>query len=141
MLAHLARTQSDMVFELNLLRRSDRQFFDKNRKIIVIERHNLHNHNLKGIVGQLLAGEASIYRSGLERNDLAFVVIDEKKRLLQRAFVQFETRLSDTSRRDSRYSRPDPLSDDPGHAPRTALSQDGPFCGGLSSPKGDIDAW
>jgi hypothetical protein len=86
------RTQSDMVFERDLSAPGLSQTFGPSRRIIVIERDNLDQPDLEDVVAQLLDTESSIYREGLEHNDIAFAVIDQERRVLHRSFVQFETR-------------------------------------------------
>lgn len=92
LITRFARTQSDMVFERALCGQTSHQSFGQDRQIIVIERSNLDDPALQGVVAQLLAAESSIYRPGLEENDVAFAVIDRERRLLHRTFVQFDTR-------------------------------------------------
>lgn len=92
LLSRLARTQSDMVFERDLLERIVTQPFGQGRQFVVIERTNLDDCELQDIVGQLLASESSAYRPGLEKNDIALAVIDEERHVLHRTFIQFETR-------------------------------------------------
>jgi hypothetical protein len=92
LLTRLARLQSDMVFGRPLQDEAEPPSFGSERQIVVIERGNLEDPSLQDIVAQLLASESSVYRPGLEANDLAFAVIDQDRRLLHRTFVQFETR-------------------------------------------------
>ncbi|MGI9494223.1 MAG: hypothetical protein ACR2QF_17670 [Geminicoccaceae bacterium] len=92
LMTRFLRTQSDMVFERNLLEPEPPPTFGSDRQIIVIERDNLDQPDLEDVVAQLLEAESSIYRAGLEHDDIAFAVIDEKRQLLHRSFVQFETR-------------------------------------------------
>ena len=91
LITRLARTQSDMVFERDLLDQALPQPFGQDHRIIVIDRHNLNDPALHDIVAQLLTSESSIYRLGLEENDIAFAVIDGERTLLHRSFVQFRT--------------------------------------------------
>lgn len=92
LITRFLRIQSDIVFERDLLEPGLPQAFGPDRQVIVIERHNLTQPDLKDVVDQLFEAESSIYRLALDENGLALAVIDSQRRLLHRTFVQFETR-------------------------------------------------
>ena len=94
LVTRLARTQSDVVFERMLADEagSETPAFGEGRRMVVIDRQNLDDPAQKPLLAQLFVGENAAYRPGLERGDIALVVVDDQGFVLHRSFIQFETR-------------------------------------------------
>ncbi|MGI9489966.1 MAG: hypothetical protein ACR2RF_29575 [Geminicoccaceae bacterium] len=95
LVTRLARSQSDVVFEGRAAegeRSTTDGDFGPGRRLVVICRENLDDPERKPVLVQLLAGESAVYRTGLERDDMALAVIDDQGSVLHHSFIQFETR-------------------------------------------------
>ena len=95
LVTRLVRLQSDVVFECKAAdegRSAMDVDFGPGRRLVVINQENLDEPERKPVLVQLLAGESAIYRSGLERDDMALAVIDAEGSVLHHSFIQFETR-------------------------------------------------
>lgn len=89
------RTQSDVVFE-RAMAGEDRSpampDFGAGRRLVIVDRRNLDEPALSPVVTRLLTGDSAVYRTGLERGDMALAIVNGEGVLLHRSFIQFETR-------------------------------------------------
>lgn len=95
LMTRLLRSQSDVVFECRTAEKGQptpEDDFGAGREIVIIDRNRLDRPEIIPLLAQILAGESAVYRTGLQRNDLALVIVDEEGSVLHHSFVQFETR-------------------------------------------------
>lgn len=90
--SRIVRVSRDVVFRRSTEFRPHDADAPAAGRFVAVDRYNLDRPEHRTILDQVLNGEQAIYRIGLEKDDLLFVVADDDDEVLHHTFVQFESR-------------------------------------------------